>query len=143
MRLSFVLARVTSRTGIAIWRHRFVALIAAMAVGALGLYELTYARAGVPVGDCADATMASMTTSTEDAARAAYACLSPRLRSSTEAAWIADMQQRQTPRGRVSRIGDQPTQDGGRVVFFLVVTPGQDVGYIVYLDPMGKVKTVE
>jgi hypothetical protein len=45
--------------------------------------------------------------------------------------------------GQVSRVGDQRTKDGGRIVFFTVEQKGQAVGYIVYLDPTGKVLKVE
>ena len=143
MRLSFILARVAARMGLAMWRHRIIWVVAAMSVGALGIYEFTYAGAGVVNGDCADTTMAALATSDVDTARAAYACLSPGLRNTNEETWVAGVQQRELPHGRVSRVSDQRTQDGGHIVFYLVALQGQDVGYIVYLDPKGKVKAVE
>jgi hypothetical protein len=143
MRVSFILARIAARTGVTIWRHRFAWLIAAMSVGALGVYGLSYAGPGVVDGDCADTAMAALATSDADTARAAYACLSPGLRNTTEETWIASVQQRELPHGHVSRISDQRTQDGGHIVFFTVALQGQDIGYVVYLDPMGKVKGVE
>ena len=87
--------------------------------------------------------MAALATSEETTARAAYACLSQGLRNTNEDAWVASMQHRETSRGHVTRVSDQRTQDGGHMVFFKVALQGQDVGYIVYLDPTGKVKAVE
>jgi len=143
MQWSIILARITARTGVALWRHRVAWLVAAIGIGALGVYQLTYAGPGVVNGDCADTTMAALATSEETTARAAYACLSQGLRNTNEDAWVASMQHRETTHGRVTRVSDQRTQDGGHMVFFKVALQGQDVGYIVYLDPTGKVKAVE
>jgi hypothetical protein len=144
MRVSFILARIAVRTAVSLWRYRFAWLVAVLGVGALGVYELGYAGPGVVNGDCADTTMAALATSEETTARAAYACLSQGLRTSNEDAWVASMQQRERGHGRVSRVSDQRTQDGGHMVFFMVALQGgQDIGYIVYLDPRGKVKAVE
>jgi hypothetical protein len=143
MHLSIILARIAARTGIAVWRHRFAWLVATLGVGGLGVYQLTYAGPSVVNGDCADATMAALATSEETTARAAYACLSQGLRNTNEDTWVASMQHRETGHGHVTRVSDQRTQDGGRMVFFMVALQGQDIGYIVYLDPTGKVKAVE
>ena len=72
-----------------------------------------------------------------------HGALSQGLRNTNEDAWVASMQHRETTHGRVTRVSDQRTQDGGHMVFFKVALQGQDVGYIVYLDPTGKVKAVE
>jgi hypothetical protein len=143
MHVSFILARIAARTGVALWRHRFVWLVAALASGVVGVYQLTYAGPGVVNGDCADTTMAALASSEETTARAAYACLSQGLRNTNEDAWVANIQRRERSHGHVTRVSDQRTQDGGRMVFFMVALQGQDVGYIVYLDPTGKVKAVE
>jgi hypothetical protein len=143
MRLSYILARIAARAGIALWRNRFAWLVAALGIGALGVYELSYAGPGVVNGDCADTTMAALATSEEATARAAYACLSQGLRNTNEDTWVETMQHRAAPHGHVTRISDQRTQDGGHMVFFMVALQGQDVGYIVYLDSTGKVKAVE
>ena len=54
-----------------------------------------------------------------------------------------DQEQRNIARGRVNRVGDQRTPDGGHIVFYTVEQQGQAVGYIVYLNPQGKVVKVE
>jgi hypothetical protein len=143
MHVSFILARIAARTGVALWRQRFAWLVAILGIAALSAYQLSSAGPGVVNGDCADTTMAALATSEETTARAAYACLSQSLRNTNEDAWVASVQRRELSKGHVTRISDQRTQDGGRMVFFMLALQGQDVGYIVYLDPTGKVKAVE
>ena len=143
MRMSFILARIAARTGVAVWRHRFGILGAFVVVGALGLYQLTYAVPGVANGDCADMTMAAVSSADDQAAHAAYACLGPGMRNATEEQFVAGMQRRDIKRGHVNRVGDQRTPDGGHIVFFTVEQQGQAVGYIVYLNAQGKVVKVE
>jgi hypothetical protein len=53
------------------------------------------------------------------------------------------MLRRDVARGRVNRVGDQRTPDGGHIVFYTVEQHGQAVGYIVYLNSQGKVVKVE
>jgi hypothetical protein len=143
MRLSFILARITARSGAALWRSRIVVLITVLALGALGVYELTYAGPTVSNGDCADTAMAAVTRGDEASAHAAYACLGPSMRNTSEDAFVAGMQERGMAHTQVSRVGDQKTKDGGRIVFFTVEQQDTAVGYIVYLDPIGKVIRVE
>ena len=46
--------------------------------------------------------------------------------------------------GQANRIADRHMPDGGKIVFFTVSAGGMpSVGYIVYLDPNGKVSKVE
>jgi hypothetical protein len=47
------------------------------------------------------------------------------------------------PTGRISRVADHPTSDGGHIVFYTVEAAGQSVGYIVYLDNTGLVQKIE
>ena len=47
MRLSYLMARIGARTGAALWRHRFAWLVAVLGIGALGVYQLSYAGPGV------------------------------------------------------------------------------------------------
>ena len=143
MRMPFILARIAARTGVAMWRHRFGILLAGLLVGGLGVYELTYAVPSVANGDCADLTMAAVTTADDQAAHAAYACLGPTMRTATEDQFVAGMHQRSMARGRANRVGDQRTPDGGHIVFYTVEQQGQAVGYIVYLNAQGKVVKVE
>ena len=143
MPLSFVLARIAARTGAAVWRHRFGWFGAALCIGALAAYELAAAGPSQAPGDCADTAMAAVTSDDDAAARAAYNCLGPGLRNTSEDAWVASMRHRAIQRAQVNRVGDQPSKDGGRIVFFTVDQQDQSIGYIVYLDPRGKVRAVE
>jgi hypothetical protein len=150
--LPYLLARIAARTGAGLWRQRMGLLVGGMAVGALSLYQMTYAGPSLIGGltgasgegsDCADAAMAAVTRVDDAAARAAYACLETNMRNTTEDAFVAGMHDRAMADGQVSRVGDQKTQDGGRIVFYTVEQQGKAVGYIVYLDPAGKVIRVE
>ena len=140
---AYILSRVAVRTGVAVWRHRFAWLGATLAVTAFGLYELSYAIPSVLNGDCADTTMAAVTKVDDNMARAAYACLGPSMRNTDEQGFIDSMHQRDTSTGRLTRVGEQRTSDGGLIVFYTVEGQGPAVGYIVYLNSQGKVVKVE
>jgi hypothetical protein len=143
MHWSFVLARIVARTAAALWRHRLAWLVVALSASAIGLYGLSYAGPTAANGDCADAAMAAVTSVDDATAHAAYACLGATMRSTTEDAFVAGMHQRDPGKRQVSRVADQRTRDGGRIVFYTVEQQGQAVGYIVYLDAEGKVIRVE
>ncbi len=143
MSLSLILARIAARTGAALWRQRFAWLGAVLVAGSLGVYELGYAVPSVTNGDCADTAMAAVTTADMQTAHAAYACLGPGMRSTSEDQFVAGMHQRDTQRAHVNRVGDQRTADGGHIVFYTVEQHGTAVGYIVYLNAQGKVVKVE
>jgi hypothetical protein len=105
---------------------------------------MTYAGPAATSGDCADLAMAAVTSVDDATARAAYECLSPSMRNTTEEDFVAGMQQRDVQQhGQVSRVADQRLRTGGRIVFFTVEQQGQSVGYMVYLDATGKVIRVE
>jgi hypothetical protein len=144
MGVSYIVTRIVARLGVALWRHKLVWLLAVLSVGVLSVYQSSYAGPGsTPTGDCADTAMAAVTQVDDQAARAAYRCLVPSMRNTSEDAFVAGMHERALPRGRASRIGDQPTRDGGRIVFYLVAQQGEDVGYMVYLNAAGQVIRVE
>lgn len=145
MPLPLILARIAARTGVAIWRHRIAWLGAGLLVAAFSLYEMSFAGPSVVNGDCADTAMAAVTSGDDAAAHAAYACLGPGMRNSSEDQFVASLRQRlrDVPRSHVSRVAEQRTAGGGRIVFFTVEGQGPAVGYIVYLDPQGKVTKVE
>ena len=144
MHSSLLLRRVAARTGVALWRHRVGLLMAALIVGAFGAYEATFAGASVVNGDCADTAMAAVTRVDDATARAAYSCLGAGMRNTTEDQFVAGMRQRAVPSGQFDRVADKRTSDGGRIVFYTVTAGGAPaVGYIVYLDPEGKVVRVE
>jgi hypothetical protein len=143
MHWSVVLGRVVARSGVALWRHRIAVLLVMLISSGLGIYEFGYAGPTQPPGDCADTAMAAMTRGDPDTAHAAYACLGSSMRNSSEDAFVSNIRVPEASRMQANRIGDQRTRDGGRIVFFAVEQQDQVVGYIVYLDPGGKVIRVE
>jgi len=142
--MSYVLERITVRTGVAVWRNRVAWLFGALVLAALGLFQLTAAEPSVTNGDCADTTMAAVTRVDDNTARAAYACLGPSMRRTSEDTFVATLHQRDIPKGTFNRVADHKLPDGRRIVFFTVEAQGQGaLGYIVYLDPNGLVENVE
>jgi hypothetical protein len=66
------------------------------------------------------------------------------MRRSGEEAFVQTLHQRgEMPKGTVNRVGDQPTPDGGRIVFYTLQAQGTAVGYIVYLNQQGLVEKIE
>jgi len=145
MSVPFLAGRIAARTGVALWRHRFALLVAGLVVVAFSAYELTFAGPSVTNGDCADTAMVALTHVTDSSARAAYACLGPGMRTTSEDQFVASMQQRSPGDcGEANRVADRHTPDGGKIVFFTVSAGDMpSVGYIIYLDPNGKVSKVE
>lgn len=143
MPLPFILARIAARTGVAIWRHRLAWIGATLLVAAFSLYQLSFAGPSVANGDCADTAMVAVTRTDDAAAHAAYACLGPGLRNTSEDQFVASLRQRDVAHGQVNRVAEQRTTDGGRIVFYTVEGQGPAVGYIVYLDAHGKILKVE
>jgi hypothetical protein len=123
-------------------------IVAGVLVVAFGAYEFTFAGPGTPASggavDCADTAMAALTHVSDATARAAYACLGPSMRTTSEDQFVATLQQRAAGNGQASRVADRHTPDGGKIVFYTVSAGDMpSVGYIVYLDPNGKVAKVE
>lgn len=144
MRWHLLLGRIALRTGVALWRQRLGLIAAALAITAFSAYQLTFAGWSVTNGDCADTAMAALTNVTDSSARAAYACLGPGMRTTTEDAFVTSMRQRATAAGQANRVADRRSPDGGKIVFFTVsATDMASVGYIVYLDSQGRVTKVE
>lgn len=145
----FVLGRVALRTGVALWRQRLALIVGGLLVVAFGAYEFTFAGSGIsaPSGggiDCADTAMNALTHASDTTARAAYACLGPSMRTTSEDQFVATLQQRAAATGQADRVADRHTPDGGKIVFYTVSAGDMpSVGYIVYLDPNGKVAKVE
>jgi hypothetical protein len=144
MSWSFVLGRVALRTGIALWRQRVGLMVAGLAIVALGAVQLTVAGPTARSGDCADTAMAALTHGSDATARAAYACLDPTMRTTSEEQFVAALKQRAIGSGQVDRVADRTTPDGGKIVFYTVSRADLPaVGYIVYLDQQGKIVKVE
>jgi hypothetical protein len=141
-----LLARVVARTGAAVWKHRVAWLLGGLLVAGAAAYLVNFSPGAAPTAsaDCADKTMAAVASTRDETARAAYACLGTEMRGTDEESFVQQLTQRgQVPRGRLSRIGDHPTVDGGRIVFYAVDIQGQSVGYVVYVNPEGKVERIE
>jgi hypothetical protein len=147
MGLPYLLGRVALRSGVALWRHRLGLIVAGVLVVAFGAYEFTFAGpspTGSAGGDCADAAMAALTHTSDATARAAYACLGPGMRTTSEDQFVATLQQRAQGAAQADRVADRHMPDGGKIVFYTVSAGDMpSVGYIVYLDPNGKVTKVE
>jgi hypothetical protein len=144
----YLLGRIGLRLGIGLWRHRLGLILAGLVVMAFGAYEFTFAGPNPSTssgGDCADTAMAALTHVTDASARAAYECLGAPMRTSSEDQFVASLQQRAAQAdGQASRVADRHTPDGGKIVFFTVSAGDMpSVGYIIYLDPNGKVIKVE
>jgi hypothetical protein len=140
----YVLGRVAVRTGVALWRHRLAVVFAGLLVAVFSVYQLTFAGPSVANGDCADTTMTAITRVDDSAAHAAYACLGATMRTTSEDQFVAELHQRAIATGKFDRVGERPTSDGGRIVFYTVEGGGGPaVGYIVYLNSRGKVIKVE
>ncbi|HEX8967643.1 MAG TPA: hypothetical protein VF937_07180, partial [Chloroflexota bacterium] len=131
---SFLVRRIAHRTGLAIWRHRLAWLAAGLAAAAVGGYQFNLIGANATTGDCADTTIAAVTRADDATARAAFACLGPGMRTTTEDQFVAGIRQQAKTNGQVNRVADEHTPDGGRIVFFTVeAAQAPAVGYIVYL----------
>jgi hypothetical protein len=143
MRASLILGRIAVRSGVALWRHRLALLLAAFIVGAFTVYQFSFVGPSIASGDCADTAMAAITHTDNATAHAAFACLGPGMRTTSEDQFVTSVTQQAVP-GQVSRVADARTNDGGRIVFYTVqAQQGPQVGYIVYLDAGGKVIKVE
>lgn len=114
---------------------------------AFGAYQFTFAGPSLSTAtgnDCADTAMRALTHVNDSTARAAYACLGPEMRTTSEDQFVQSMQQRAAGTAQADRIADRHMPDGGKIVFYTVSAGGMPaVGYIVYLDPTGKVAKVE
>ena len=146
MRASIILAHIGARTGAALWRHRSMWILGLVALVGLGVYEIGFAGPTMPSSslDCADTAMAAVAQIDDEAAHAAYRCLGEPMKRNGEQQFVQTLHDRgELPKGRVSRVGDHRTQDGGRIVFYTIEATGQAVGYIVYLDQAGLVQKIE
>jgi hypothetical protein len=146
MPVPFLFGRVALRAGVALWRHRLGLIVAVVIVAAFGAYELTFAGPNLATttgGDCADTAMAALTHVDDATARAAYNCLGPSMRTSSEDDFVTSLQQRPAAEGQADRVADKQTP-AGKIVFFTVSANDMPpVGYIVYLDQDGKIAKVE
>jgi hypothetical protein len=141
--MPFLLRRVAVRTGVAMWRHRLGVMVASLVVVGVGAFSTTFTGPKVGGVDCADTAMVALTHVSDATARAAYNCLGPDMRTTSEDQFVASLQQRAAPDGHADRIADKDTPTG-KIVFFTVSAKHMaPVGYIVYLDEDGKVARVE
>lgn len=146
MPVPYLLQRVAVRTGVAVWRHRLGLIIASLLVAGVGTYRLTYVSAPSVSGggDCADTAMVALTHTSEATARAAYNCLGPDMRTTSEDQFVASLQERGGVQGgQADRVADKDTPTGKIVFFTVSASRMAPVGYIVYLDEDGKVARVE
>jgi hypothetical protein len=160
-----VLLRVIARTGVGLWRHKGTVVfgVGALAVAsAFTLLTPTSPLAGMaadraagtatdragPSGDCADAAMAAIADGSPATVQRAYDCMEPtyQQRVSEEqfaSQFAARAQNGAMPVDKLARVADYREQGGGQMVYYALSSGNQSVGYIVYLDPEGKVAKVE
>jgi hypothetical protein len=152
-----VLVRVIARTGVGLWRHKGTVLLglgAAAAAGAFTLLSPASPLAGSPAGraapaaDCADAAMAAVADDSPTTVQRAYDCMDPTYQQRVSEQQFASQfsarsQNGAMPVDKLARVADYHVQDGGQMVYYALSSGNQSVGYIVYLDPDGKVTKVE
>lgn len=155
---SFIARRIAIRTAHKLWSRRlplagWSALLLALAVyqgapGAMAAVGISsrVEVAGVQAGqDCADVLMEAIVSRRATVARAAYQCMGPSLtQAMNEDEFVTQLRSRPAAAGqRAARVGDYPTEEGGRIVYFAMKAAGSTVGYMVYLDNLGKVSKIE
>jgi hypothetical protein len=120
-------------------------------VAAFGYYGLSYARPNLPSdavagtlnSDCADTVMAAATGVDDQVTRAAYACWIPSMSIRSEDEFVASQHDPGMLRGVASRVAEQRTPNGGRIVFFTIEEQSEVIGYMIYLNSQGLVLKVE
>jgi hypothetical protein len=143
MSMPLLLQRVAVRTGVAVWRHRLGLIVASLLIVGVGVYRMTYVAPSLSGADCADTAMVALTQASEASARAAYNCLGPDMRTTSEDEFVVSLQQRAAHDGQADRIADKDTPSGKIVFFTVTASHMAPVGYLVYLDEDGKISRVE
>ncbi len=151
-----VLSRVIYRTGLAVGRSRGTLLVAVLGLAALSYASFTHLGFGPNVEvagaqatgnrDCADTIMAALAHTSPDTARAAYQCMDdPVSRRMSEEEFVGQLRQSGagTTGSNITRVGQETTPDGGRMVFFALTRRDGAIGYIIYLNKNGKVTKME
>jgi hypothetical protein len=151
--MSRVLGRIVARTLHGVWRARIAVLLAAAVTVGLGAFVLAggsvagvQTQAGGRAGnDCADAAILAIASHEPGVSQRAYACMDSSYQQRvSESEFVQQMTQQAAPNvERVARIGDYRSAAGGTIVYFALEGGGQSAGYIVYLDPGGRVLRVE
>lgn len=150
--------RIVARTAVGLWRKKQALLLLVAALAAMPLYlqfapALGFAADGPAApaaraggSDCADTAMAALAQKSPDAIQLAYQCLAPSFKQRvSEPQFAAQLQQAATPQDvKLARVGTyRPASGGATIVYYALDGGSQSVGYIVYLDPQGRVLAIE
>jgi hypothetical protein len=150
--------RVATRAAIGLWHHKQTLIVGAIMLAAMATY-VSMASPVVSLGsigltgrasgsqDCADTVMAAVlgigATSIQ---QQAYNCMDPSFQqrvSQQEFTTQFGTGSQAASITRVSRLGTYDSQSGADLVYYAVETPAQSVGFVVYLNPDGKVMMID
>jgi hypothetical protein len=141
--------RIVGRTLAAIWRQKQGILVGGVILAGLGGYWAVRpaqpVASGETAGDCADTTMAALADKSNTSLQQAYQCMDQSFRQRvSEQQFSSQVKSAGSgPVTKVERIGTHQEPSGAQLVYFALDSGDQSIGYIVYLDPNGKVQKVE
>jgi hypothetical protein len=155
-----VLARLPVRIGVGLWQNRGSALVLLGALAAVSAFTLlapsspqaqSAGQAAVaPAADCADTAMAAIAQNSDATVQRAYECMEPTYQERVSEQQFADQFAASPGQGsgaavvdKLARVADYRARDGAQMVYYALSAGNENVGYIVYLDPEGKVAKVE
>lgn len=152
---SYVVSRVGARAAAGLWAQRGSLLVGVLLLAGI----VTYGTLAVSNGslrplepasgpantDCADTAMAVVFDKSAAAATRAYECMDTSFQQRvSEAQFVQQMRTQNVGAvDKIARIGDHQNPNGGTLVYYALDGNGQSVGYIVYLNPSGKVLKIE
>jgi hypothetical protein len=152
---SYVVSRVGARAAAGLWAHRGSVLVGVLLLAGIVTYGAMSlsngaprpleSAAGPPNTDCADTAMAVVFDKSAAAATRAYQCMDASFQQRvSEAQFVQQMRSQNVGAvDKIARIGDHQNPNGGTLVYYALDGNGQSVGYIVYLNPSGKVLKIE
>jgi hypothetical protein len=155
---SSVWQRVLARAAVGLWQAKQTLLVGGVIVGAMVGYLLVVSpnfALGIPTtqgraanSDCADTVMAAVLgLGTPTAQQQAYNCMDTAFQQRVSPQEFSNQFASQRPPGasisKVSRLGTYDAQSGAELVYYAVDAGQQSVGFVVYLNPDGKVTMID
>jgi hypothetical protein len=157
---SSVWQRVLARAAVGLWRAKQTLLVGGVLVGAMVGYFLVFTPGLTAIGnplapagqsrgtDCADTVMAAVLgLGTPTAQQQAYNCMDTAFQQRVSLQDFSTQFASQRPPGasisKVSRLGTYDAQSGAELVYYAVDAGQQSVGFVVYLNPDGKVTLID
>jgi hypothetical protein len=147
--------RVLARAAIGLWQQKQTLVVGTAIVAGMAGYLLfaapnfaldSAASAGQRSSDCADTVMAAVLgVGTPTVQQQAYNCMDPSFQQRVTQQDFANQFGAQTPAAisKVSRLGTYDAQSGAELVYYAVDAGQQSVGFVVYLNPDGKVTMID